>query len=121
MSILNLAPGESAIRPDRSRIALSYFCHRRRKALAPQGPRKLPKLDVAGSTPVARSLRKPLSRQEVSSPDARSFKSTPNLRHWTSETVAGSASPSSERRGRGSVLPASKWDMCESFRRGDDE
>jgi len=25
------------------------------KTLAPQGPRKLPKLDVAGSTPVARS------------------------------------------------------------------
>src|SRR5437899_3203345 len=55
MSILNLAPGESAIRPDRSRIALSHFCYRRRKTLAPQGPRKLPKLDVAGSTPVARS------------------------------------------------------------------
>src|SRR5947209_17534387 len=55
MSILNLAPGESAIRPDRRRIALSHFCYRRRKTLAPQGPRKLPKLDVAGSTPVARS------------------------------------------------------------------
>ena len=40
--------------PDR--IALSHFCYRRRKTLAPQGPRKLPKLDVAGSTPVARSL-----------------------------------------------------------------
>src|SRR2546426_10144541 len=36
-------------------IALSHFCYRRRKTLAPQGPRKLPKLDVAGSTPVARS------------------------------------------------------------------
>jgi hypothetical protein len=35
------------------------------------------------------SLRKPLARQEVSSPDARSFKSTPNLRHQTSETVKG--------------------------------
>src|SRR3989441_4142542 len=34
-------------------IALSRFCYRRRKTLAPQGPRKLPKLDVAGSTPVA--------------------------------------------------------------------
>src|SRR3989442_4636455 len=55
MSILNLAPGESAIRPDRSRIALSHFCYRSRKTLTPQGPRKLPKLDVAGSTPVARS------------------------------------------------------------------
>ena len=40
---------------DRGRIALSHFCYRRRKALAPQRPRKLPKLDVAGSTPVARS------------------------------------------------------------------
>src|SRR5439155_862849 len=36
-------------------IALSYFCYRRRKTHARQGPRKLPKLDVAGSTPVARS------------------------------------------------------------------
>src|SRR5437762_12914487 len=38
-----------------SRIALSHFCYRSRKTLTPQGPRKLPKLDVAGSTPVARS------------------------------------------------------------------
>jgi hypothetical protein len=38
-----------------AKIALSRFCYRRRKTLAPQGPRKLPKLDVAGSTPVARS------------------------------------------------------------------
>ena len=38
------------------RIALSHFCYRRRKTLTPRGPRKLPKLDVAGSTPVARSL-----------------------------------------------------------------
>ena len=37
-------------------IALSHFCYRRRKTLVPQGPRKLPKLDVAGSTPVARSF-----------------------------------------------------------------
>src|SRR5262249_3678972 len=37
------------------RIALSHFCYRRRKTLAPRWPRKLPKLDVAGSTPVARS------------------------------------------------------------------
>jgi len=37
-------------------IALSHFCYRRRKTLAPQGSRKLPKLDVAGWTPVARSL-----------------------------------------------------------------
>src|SRR5438477_4197255 len=46
-------------------IALSRFCYRRRKTLAPQGPRKLPKLDVAGSTPVARSLRRnpPIGRQ----------------------------------------------------------
>src|SRR2546428_234339 len=36
-------------------LRLSHFCYRRRKTLAPQGPRKLPKLDVAGSTPVARS------------------------------------------------------------------
>src|SRR5207247_731443 len=36
-------------------IALSHLCDRRRTALAPQGPRKLAKLDVAGSTPVARS------------------------------------------------------------------
>jgi hypothetical protein len=28
---------------------------------------QLPKLDVAGSTPVARSLRKPLQRQAISS------------------------------------------------------
>ena len=40
----------------RRRIALSHFCYRRRKTLTTQGPRKLPKLDVAGSTPVARSL-----------------------------------------------------------------
>ena len=40
-------------------IALSHFCYRRRKTLAAQGPRKLPKLDVAGSTPVARSLFPP--------------------------------------------------------------
>src|SRR2546426_3294284 len=46
-------------------IALSHFCYRRRKTLVPQGPRKLPKLDVAGSTPVARSRRKPLSDQGV--------------------------------------------------------
>src|SRR5438094_6476889 len=39
-----------------SRIALSHFCYRSRKTLTPQGPGKLPKLDVAGSTPVARSL-----------------------------------------------------------------
>src|SRR5262249_11627166 len=39
-----------------ARIALSAFCYRRRKTLTPQGSRKLPKLDVAGSTPVARSL-----------------------------------------------------------------
>src|SRR6266516_67952 len=39
--------------PRRRRIALSRFCYRRRKTLAPQGPRQLPKLDVAGSTPVA--------------------------------------------------------------------
>src|SRR5262249_50612679 len=38
-------------------IALSHFCYRRRKTQAPQGPRKLPKLDVAGSTAVARSRR----------------------------------------------------------------
>ena len=38
-----------------SHIALSHFCYRSRKTLTPQGPRKLPKLDVAGSTPVARS------------------------------------------------------------------
>ena len=36
-------------------IALSHYCYRRRKTFALQGPRKLPKLDVAGSTPVARS------------------------------------------------------------------
>src|SRR5215510_1603644 len=42
-------------------IALSYFCYRRRKTLAPQRPRKLPKLDVAGSTPVARSRRNPVA------------------------------------------------------------
>src|SRR6266516_1686475 len=50
--------GESWNWGNRSRrpcIALSRFCYRRRKTLAPQGPRKLPKLDVAGSTPVARS------------------------------------------------------------------
>src|SRR5947199_6552513 len=41
-------------------IALSPFCYRRRKTLAPQGPRQLPKLDVAGSTPVARSRRNPV-------------------------------------------------------------
>src|SRR5437667_11253824 len=40
--------------PGAGRIALSRFCYRR-KTLARQGPRKLPKLDVAGSTPVARS------------------------------------------------------------------
>src|SRR5207244_5309088 len=34
------------------RLSLSRFCYRRRKTLAPQGPRTLPKLDVAGSTPV---------------------------------------------------------------------
>src|SRR5206468_2709996 len=39
------------------------FRWRRRKTLAPQGPRQLPKLDVAGSTPVARSRRKPLCDQ----------------------------------------------------------
>jgi len=51
------ANGEIAkIQADIGRIALSRFCYRRRKTLAPQGPRKLPKLDVAGSTPVARSL-----------------------------------------------------------------
>jgi len=50
------ANGEIAkIQADIGRIALSLFCYRRRKTLAPQGPRKLPKLDVAGSTPVARS------------------------------------------------------------------
>src|SRR5439155_9908514 len=31
------------------------IAYRRRKLLAPRGPRKLPKLDVAGSTPVAHS------------------------------------------------------------------
>src|SRR5206468_11458013 len=40
-------------------IALSRFRYRRRKTLAPQGPRKLSKLDVAGSTPVARSWGNP--------------------------------------------------------------
>jgi hypothetical protein len=43
------------------------------KNLTPQGPRKLPKLDVAGSTPVARSLRPPwflpgVPRKAVMSP-----------------------------------------------------
>src|SRR5206468_6278830 len=46
---------KSQIEKPRDRIALSRFCYRRQKTLAPQGPRKLPKLDVAGSTPVARS------------------------------------------------------------------
>jgi hypothetical protein len=32
-------------RTPRWTIALSRFCYRRRKTLAPQGPRKLPKLD----------------------------------------------------------------------------
>jgi len=51
------ANGEIAkIQADIGRIALSRFCYRRRKTLTPQGPRKLPKLDVAGSTPVARSF-----------------------------------------------------------------
>jgi len=39
----------------RRSIGLSHFCYRRRKPLALQGPRKLPKLAAAGSTPVARS------------------------------------------------------------------
>src|SRR6266436_9306646 len=56
---------KSQIEKPRDRIALSRFCYRRRKPLVPQGPRKLPKLDVAGSTPVARSLRKPLCDQGV--------------------------------------------------------
>ena len=46
-----------------SRAARPYcvipFCYRRRKTLVPQGPRKLPKLDLAGSTPVARSSSGP--------------------------------------------------------------
>ena len=46
-----------------SRIVLSRFCYRRRKTLTPQGPRKLPKLDVAGSTPVARSRRNPVEEK----------------------------------------------------------
>jgi hypothetical protein len=44
----------------------------------------IPKLDVAGSTPVARSLRKPLWRQRFPSLDARSFRLTFNLQDWTS-------------------------------------
>src|SRR5262245_64149501 len=47
---------KSLIGSDRTRIALSCSCYRRRKTLALQGPRKLPKLDVAGSTQVARSV-----------------------------------------------------------------
>jgi len=41
--------GKSAIRRDRRGIALSHFCYRRRKPLVWQGPRKLPKLAVAGA------------------------------------------------------------------------
>jgi hypothetical protein len=48
---------ESAIGTHRRGITLSRFCYRRRKTLAPQRPRKLPKLNVAGSTPVARSSK----------------------------------------------------------------
>jgi len=58
--------GESWNRGNRSRrpcIALSRFCYRRRKTLALQGPRKLPKLAVAGSTLVARSRRNPVEEK----------------------------------------------------------
>src|SRR5207253_1882704 len=54
---------KSQIEKSRDRIALSRFCYRRRKTLAPQGARKLPKLDVAGSTPVARSRNRRRSRK----------------------------------------------------------
>ena len=54
--------GSRRMRKSRSRetvLRLSRFWYRRRKALALQGPRRLPKLDVAGSTPVARSRGNP--------------------------------------------------------------
>src|SRR5262245_4317745 len=76
------------------------------------GPRKFPKLNVAGSTPVARSQRNPLSHREVSSLDVRSFKSTPNLRDWTSETVAGSSATG------GSITPEASRQLCLQYARG---
>ena len=60
---------------------------------------QLPKLDVAGSTPVARSRASVASGG--SSPDACWFKSTPNLRDWTSET-SHRRSAVIPRNGRGS-------------------
>src|SRR5437773_3510022 len=86
--------GESWNWGNRSRrpcIALSHFCYRRRKTLAPQGPRKLPKLDVAGSTPVARSLS-----------EVDSYSGSPTSRNATAKAsrVSGFTNPANSKKGR---------------------
>ena len=82
---------KSQIEKPRDRIALSAFCYRRRKTLAPQGPRKLPKLDVAGSTPVARSLS-----------EVDSYSGTPASRNAAAKAsrISGLTNPANSKKRR---------------------
>src|SRR5437016_7852989 len=85
--------------PRRRRIALSRFCYRRRKTLAPQVPRKLPKLDVAGSTPVAPySGRKQLG--SVDREDCNPFSFGAPLTRMTLTSLPPCRSPNSVRTSR---------------------
>src|SRR5439155_12562985 len=86
----------------RRHIALSHFCYRRRKTLAPQGPRKLPKLDVAGSTPVARSRenaefsrRSVVGRVGASHSQPRGWRSSGRARVAVAEMLGSTSAASS--------------------------